>query len=48
MCKGLAQCRHNMESAMRKILESVGIEGSVIEKFEAQEITVDVYYSYAE
>ena len=31
-----------MASAMRRILESVGVERSVIEKFEAQDITPDV------
>ena len=31
-----------MASAMRRILESVGVERSVIETFEAQDITPDI------
>ena len=31
-----------MASAMRRILSSVGVESSVVEKFEAQDITPDV------
>lgn len=31
-----------MASAMRRILASVGVESSVVEKFEAQDITPDV------
>ena len=35
-----------MASAMRRILESVGLESSVIEKFEAENITPEVLQTF--